>query len=272
MIVDGFVAFTGGINIAGECFKETSKYGVWKDSSIEIRGEAVKSFTKMFLMIWNSNLEENKKFNKFKDLSYKKYLPKKKYLNTGYVIPYGQNPFNKEGVASKVYLNIIQQSTKYLYIFTPYLILDKSFEISLVTSAKRGVDVRIFTPGIPDKKIVYKMTRSNYKVLLESVVRIYEYSKGFLHAKYFLCDDVVATVGTVNLDYRSLYTNFENGCYFYKGQIITNIKNDFIKTIQDSKEVLLSDISFSIIQDIKDVLLKLIAPFFKILLYKIIML
>lgn len=132
--------------------------------------------------------------------------------------------------------------------------------------------MRIITPGIPDKKIVYKMTRSNYKVLLESGVRIYEYSKGFLHAKFFLCDDVVATVGAVNLDYRSLYTNFENGCYFYKGQIITNIKNDFIKTIQDSKEVLLSDISFSIIQDIKDVLLKLIAPFFKILLYKIIML
>ena len=272
LIVDGFVAFTGGINIAGECFNETIKYGVWKDSSIEIRGEAVKSFTKMFLMIWNSNLDENKKFNKFKDLSYKKYLPKKKYLNAGYVISYGQNPFNKEGVASKVYLNIIQQSTKYLYIFTPYLILDKSFEISLVIAAKRGVDVRIITPGIPDKKIVYKMTRSNYKVLLESGVRIYEYSKGFLHAKFFLCDDVVATVGTVNLDYRSLYTNFENGCYFYKGQIITNIKNDFIKTIQDSKEVLLSDISFSIIQDIKDVLLKLIAPFFKILLYKIIML
>ena len=122
MIVDGFIAFSGGINIAGECFKETSKYGVWKDSSIEIRGEAVKSFTKMFLMIWNSNLEENKKFNKFKDLSYKKYLPKKKYLNAGYVIPYGQNPFNKEGVTSKVYLNIIQQSTKYLYIFKGFSI------------------------------------------------------------------------------------------------------------------------------------------------------
>lgn len=263
LIVDGQVAFTGGINIAGECFRETSKYGLWKDSSVEIKGEAVKSFTKMFLMMWNSNLDSYKKFVKLKDSSYKKYLLNaKKYLEDGYVIPYGHNPFNGEGVASKVYLNIIQQSTKYLYIFTPYLILDRLFQINLVMAAKRGVDVRIITPGIPDKKLVYKMTRSNYRVLLESGVRIYQYSKGFLHAKCFLCDDAIATVGAVNLDYRSLYTDFENGCYFYHGKIIGQIKNDFLETIKDSKEILISDLSFNISNDIQDVLLKLIAPFF----------
>lgn len=263
LVVDGQVAFTGGINIAGECFRETSKYGLWKDSTVEIKGEAVKSFTKMFLMMWNSNLDSYKKFVSLKDSSYEKYLlNEKKYLEDGYVIPYGHNPFNGEGVASKVYLNIIQQSTKYLYIFTPYLILDRLFQINLVMAAKRGVEVRIITPGIPDKKLVHKMTRSNYRVLLESGVRIYEYSKGFLHAKCFLCDDAIATVGAVNLDYRSLYTDFENGCYFYHGEVIEKIKKDFLETIKDSQEILISDLSFNISNDIQDVLLKLIAPFF----------
>lgn len=238
LIVDGEVAFIGGINIADECLEETKKYGIWKDSSVKIKGPAVISITNMFLIMWNANLQTNSKTSYSPDKDYTSYQIKtKSYPKSGLVIPYIHNPLNKKNIASEVYLNIINQSTDYLYIYTPYLILDYTLKTSLILASKRGVEVKIITPGIPDKKLVYQVTRSYYYDLLTKGIQIYEYTPGFLHAKCMICDDEIATVGAINLDYRSLYTHFENGCYFYQGSIIKTIKQDFLKTIKVSQEI-----------------------------------
>ena len=176
------------------------------------------------------------------------------------MIPYGHNPLNKKDIASNVYLNIINQATRYLYIDTPYLILDHTMKTALQLASKRGVEIKIITPGIPDKKLVYQVTRSHYKDLLASGIQIYEYTPGFLHAKCILCDDEIATVGAVNLDYRSLYTHFENGCYFYQGTIIDKIKNDFKETLVESHEILITDISQGFFKTLWETLLNLFAP------------
>ncbi len=259
LIVDGEVAFIGGINIADECLEVTKKYGVWKDAMVRIKGPAVIDFTKMFLGMWNANAG-SKNFYSI-DKCYESYLGKEKVsFGAGYLVPYCHNPLNKKNVASEVYLNIIHQATKYLYICTPYLIIDHTIKTALIMAVKRGVEVKIITPGIPDKKRVYQVTRSYYYDLLVEGVQIYEYTPGFLHAKCMLCDDEIATVGAVNLDYRSLYTHFENGCYFYQGAIIKTIKADFLKTIGESRKILKSDISTSFFKVIGDTILNLFAP------------
>lgn len=196
LVIDGEVAFTGGINIASECLGETDKYGLWKDSSIRVRGEAVFEFTKMFLLMWNAIVKANANhLQQYSiDEDYEIYRAEaQSYLEDGYLIPYGHSPFNDEVVASRVYLNMINQATKFLYIYTPYLILDTPFKVALMLAAKRGVEIKIVTPGIPDKKLVYQVTRSNYPELLEVGVQIYEYKPGFLHAKCVISDDLVAT-------------------------------------------------------------------------------
>lgn len=261
LIVDGEIAYIGGINIADECLKKTKKYGVWKDSSIKIKGNAVFEFTKMFLNIWNANstVATNKNISLAKE--YEFYKSKKiSYSNSGYVIPYSHNPLNQRQIASDVYLNIINQATKYVYIYTPYLILNNVFKVALLLAAKRGVEIIIITPGIPDKKIVYQVTRSNYLELLEQGIKIYEYTPGFLHAKCMISDDEISTVGAVNLDYRSLYTHFENGCYFYKGEIIENMKEDFNKTLEDSKEISITDLPNNLLTKAWHIILNLFAP------------
>ena len=261
LVVDGEVAFTGGINIADECLERTSKYGVWKDSSIRVRGSAVFEFTKMFLVMWNANIASYPKLDMTLDKDYEHYKGKTKiYSTSGIMIPYGHNPLNKKDIASNVYLNIINQATRYLYIDTPYLILDHTMKTALQLASKRGVEIKIITPGIPDKKLVYQVTRSHYKDLLASGIQIYEYTPGFLHAKCILCDDEIATVGAVNLDYRSLYTHFENGCYFYQGTIIDKMKNDFKETLVESREILLPDLSKNFFKTIWEALLNLFAP------------
>lgn len=261
LIVDGEIAFTGGINIADECIRRTNKYGIWKDSLIRVKGVAVFEFTKMFLVMWNANITNKLRTNICYDQDYEHYKGKtKSYQCSGYIIPYGHNPFNQKKMASRVYLNIINQATKYLYIYTPYLILDEVIKESLLVASKRGVEIKIITPGIPDKKLVYQVTRSYYSELLDSGIKIYEYIPGFLHAKCFLCDDEVATVGAINLDYRSLYTHFENGCYFYQGNIIKTIKDDFNKTLEDSREVILVDLKKNFFERIIQIFLNLFSP------------
>lgn len=261
LIIDGEVVFTGGMNIADECIKKTKKYDVWKDSSIMIKGSAVFEFTKTFLTMWNANINIKSKINIKFDEKFDKYRAKsKQYSKPGYIIPYHHNPFNQERVASRVYLNIINQATNYLYIFTPYLILDYSMKEALLLASKRGVEIKIITPGIPDKKLVYQVTRSYYKELLISGIKIYEYTPGFLHAKCFLSDDEIATVGAVNLDYRSLYTHFENGCYFYQGEIINTMKQDFIETLKSSREITTSDLSTNFFKTIWETILNLFSP------------
>ncbi|MBE6124577.1 MAG: cardiolipin synthase [Erysipelotrichaceae bacterium] len=223
-VIDGKVAFTGGINLADEYINEKELYGHWKDTGLKIEGSAVTNFTMMFLQMFD--------VNRLVKSDYKKYLDVKtpKFENeSGCVHPFGCGPafFYKEQVGENNYLNIINNAKKYLYITTPYLIIDYNISIALKNAAYRGVDVRIVTPSVPDKKIIFNMTRSNYKHLLEAGVKIYEYQPGFIHAKQLICDDNLAFVGTINLDYRSLVHHYECGVMLYNTNSIKEIKDDF---------------------------------------------
>lgn len=230
-VIDGKVGFTGGYNLADEYFNLTHPYGQWKDTGIKLTGDAVRSLTVMFLEMWNAI--------KKTDADYEKYLPVISYQakENGFVAPYADSPLDDEQTGENVYMNIIKSARKYVYFTTPYLLITDEMNRELGLAAKRGVDVRIITPGIPDKKIVFQMTRSYYAGLVRNGVRIYEYTPGFLHAKQCVCDDETATVGTINLDYRSLYLHFENGAFLYDCEAVQGVKADFDRTFPVCREV-----------------------------------
>lgn len=254
MVIDGKVAFSGGINIADEYININSKYGHWKDNAIRISGDAVWNYTVMFLTMWNAFKKEDENFEKYK------YNFKNKTTENGYIVPYGESPLDKEITGEDVYLNIINQANDYVYIFTPYLIIDTDVVNALNLAAKRGVDVRIVIPGIPDKKTVYTLSESYAEPLIKGGVKVYKYIPGFIHAKVFVSDDKVATVGTINMDYRSLYLHFECGCYFENVDVIKDIKKDVIETIEKSHEVSKEEAEPSLIKAIWQALLRLVAP------------
>ena len=220
LVIDGKVAFSGGINIADEYINKITKYGHWKDNAIRVKGDAVWNYTVMFLSIWNSFRHEDGDYTKFK---YKF----DNNINNGFVIPYGETPLDEEVTGEDIYLNIINQANKYVYIFTPYLIIDTDVINALNLAAKRGVDVRVVIPGIPDKKVVYTLSESYVEPLIKGGVKVYKYTPGFVHSKVFVADDNIATVGTINMDYRSLYLHFECGCYFENVDVIKDIKKRF---------------------------------------------
>ncbi len=236
LIIDGSTAFTGGINLADEYFNLKSRFGYWKDNVLLMRGDAVRSMTLMFLTFWsvlNGKVEEFEPFLlKSKEL---------KIVDVGFVQPYADTPLDDEAVGENVYLNMMGRAKKRIYITTPYLILDNEMVIAFCNAAKQGIDVRIVTPGLPDKKIVFQVTRSYYRRLIEAGVKIYEYIPGFIHQKVFLADDDFLTIGTINLDFRSLYLHFENGVWIYKSSIISDVSNDFDEIIADSRLVNLAD-------------------------------
>ena len=208
-IIDGWVGFTGGINLADEYINQKARFGHWKDTAVMLKGEAVWNMTVMFLHMWAviGRSEES--------IDYEAYFPHRyhegEFESDGFVQPFCDTPLDEEVVGEDVYLNIINKAKKYVYICTPYLIIDNEMMTALCLAAKSGVDVRIMTPGIPDKKLVFILTQSYYRQLLEAGVKIYEYQPGFLHAKSFVSDDEIGVVGTINLDYRSLYLHFEDG-------------------------------------------------------------
>ena len=253
MVIDGNVSFSGGINIADEYINKKERYGHWKDNGIMIKGEATWNFTVMFLKIWNAYREEDKNFNQFRPTI-------KDTKGEGYILPYGENPLDDEIVGENIYLNIINQAKKYVYIFTPYLIIDNEMISAITLARKRGVDVRIVTPGIPDKKIVFTLTRSYYDMLIKDGVKIYEYTPGFLHSKVFVCDDKIATVGTVNLDYRSLYLHFEGGIYIYNAKVIEEIKHDVLTTMKKSRLISRKECKVGFIKSMFQAVLKIFAP------------
>ena len=230
-VIDGKVGFTGGYNLADRYFNIDSPYGYWKDTGIKLTGDAVKSLTAFFLEMWN--MTQKQKENQ------KPFFPDTHYQaeEDGYVQPYADTPLDYEKVGENVYLNLIKNAKRYVYITTPYLLIDDEMHSELTLAAQRGVDVRIVTPGIPDKKLVYHATRSYYARLISCGVRIYEYTPGFMHAKQFVSDDEVAVVGTINLDFRSLYLHFENGCWFYNCRAVHDVKADFEQLFQVSEEV-----------------------------------
>lgn len=220
-VIDGNVGFTGGVNLADEYINVKTIYGHWKDTAIMIKGDAVWSLTNMFLTLWDG-------INKC-DEDFRKYLPDIDVkTDNGYVIPYTDFPIDNETVGKSVYLNMINRANRYIYIMTPYLILDNTMATSLCDAAKSGIDVRLITPGIADKKLVNLLTKSYYDKLIEAGVKIYEYTPGFVHAKIFVSDDETAVVGTINLDYRSLAHHFENAIWMYKTDIVADIKRIFL--------------------------------------------
>ena len=237
MVIDGKISYTGGVNIADEYINKIHRFGYWKDTGIRLEGEASKNFTAMFLEMWDYIVGSESRFDAYlPDTSYAERIP-----TQGYVQPYDDTPLDNENVGENVYLNMITRATRYVYIFTPYLILDQEMTVALCNAAKSGVDVRIVTPGIPDKKMVFLLTRSHYARLLENGVRIYEYTPGFLHAKCFVCDDEYATVGSVNLDYRSLYLHFECGVFLYHTPAVAQVYADMQETFAVSREVMIED-------------------------------
>lgn len=232
-VIDGMVGFVGGVNLADEYINEKVKYGHWKDTAVKLEGEAVKGLTALFLEVWNTQNKEIIDSYEFMNMTYKK-------IDTeGFVVPYGDGPdeFYKENIGKYVYLNMLNSAKKYVYITTPYLICDYEIMNTLCMCAKKGIDVRIIVPHIPDKKITFWMTQSNYEILIQSGVRIYEYTPGFIHAKEFICDDMYATCGTVNLDYRSLVHHFECGAWMYNTGCIKEMKKDFLQILESSQEV-----------------------------------
>lgn len=233
LIVDGIWGFTGGINIADEYINHKQRFGYWKDTGIRLKGQAVWNFTAMFLEMWDYIRHEKDDCRK-----YQRKLSKLDMQEHGVVQPFGDTPLDNENVGENVYLNMISRAKDYIYIYTPYLIIDQEMQVTLCNAAKSGVDVRLVTPGIPDKKLIYLMTRSNYKVLLESGVKIYEYTPGFIHAKCFLCDDETAVVGSINLDYRSLYLHFECGVWMYRSEAVMQLREDMEQTFACSRQIL----------------------------------
>lgn len=229
-VIDGNVAFTGGVNLADEYINEKKLYGHWKDTAIMLKGEAVWSMTVMFLSLWDGSFRKADDFDNFRPTRTFDY-------DDGYFIPYTDYPIDEEPVGKNVYLNLINRARKHIYIMTPYLILDNVLVTALVNAAKSGIDVRIITPGIPDKKIAFMLTRSYYEVLTNSGVGIFEYTPGFVHAKIFEVDDQMAVVGTINLDYRSLAHHYENAVLIYGSKVIADIKADYMDTMQKSRRV-----------------------------------
>lgn len=258
-IIDGKIAYTGGINIADEYINVIEKYGYWKDSVLKLEGHAVASFINMFISLWDYSTGENTDLNNLYD---KKDIEKNSNIKEelGVVIPFSETPI-EESTSENMYLNMIRRANRYIYITTPYLIITWEMENALISAAKTGVDVRIITPHIPDKKYVHLLTRSFYKRLIDNGVKIYEFEKGFIHAKNFVCDDEFVVIGSINLDYRSLYLHFECAVWTFGTPIIKDVKRDFERTLKKSIAITPEWIKKrKLITRILQSLLKLFAP------------
>lgn len=255
-VIDGKVGFTGGINISDEYINVKERFGHWKDTGLMLKGPGVFNLTLMFLEMWNA-------FNKDGD-GYAEFIPDSfeecGSADDGYVLSFSDSPLDNESVGESVYTDMLYQAKDYIYITTPYLAIDSELQTALCMAAKRGVDVRMITPGIPDKKLVYRLTRSYYPTLLRAGVKIYEYTPGFIHAKSFVCDDKLCVVGTINMDYRSLYLHFECGTLMYNNPEIKQVKKDDLDTMEKCRKVKLSDMKTNFLGELFDSFLRSVAP------------
>ena len=232
LVIDGQISYTGGINLADEYINHIERFGHWKDSGIRIDGPATQAFTRLFLMNWYINRGEISDFDQY-------HLENQTRFGSGLCIPYGSGPkpIYKTKVGKIVYQNLINQAEDFVYITTPYLIIDYDLTEDIKNAAMRGVDVRIVTPHIPDKKLIQLVTRGAYPDLLSAGVRIFEYTPGFIHSKQMIVDDRFAAVGTINLDYRSLVHHYENAILLYKTESIADIGKDFEEIFEKSQEI-----------------------------------
>lgn len=234
LVIDGRVAFTGGVNLADEYINRIERFGHWKDTGVMLKGPAARSFTLMFLQMWYVG-EKEPDYETW--LQAPAELPAVPPETRGYVMPYCDSPLDGEKVGESVYMDILNRATDYVHIMTPYLILDGELETALRFAAERGVDVKLILPGIPDKKVANALAKTHYRRLTESGVKIYEYAPGFVHAKVFVSDDRKAVVGSINLDYRSLYHHFECATYLYQTGCIADIEADFLCTLESCRTV-----------------------------------
>lgn len=253
LVIDGKIGYTGGINIADEYINHVVRFGHWKDMGIRLEGEAVNELSKLFLTDYYSNVKEE-----FKSRYYRNYSVE----NNSYVVPFGDGPrpLYNENVGKMVIMNMLNQASDYVYITTPYLIIDAELLNAIKNASLRGVDVRIIVPHIPDKKIVFEMTKSNYKILTDSNVKIYEYEPGFIHGKLYIFDDKLAMIGTINVDYRSLVHHFENGVWIYNDKVILDMKKDYLETIDKSIEIDSNSIKDKLINKMIRMLVKIFSP------------
>ena len=256
MVIDGHTAYNGGINLADEYINKKVRFGHWKDTGVRLHGDAVFNFTLMFLEIWNSF--------RVPDLDYDVFRPhrwhKEPFEGDGYVVPYADTPLDNEELGEDVYINILSQAKEYVYIATPYLLISDEMENALCLAAKRGVDVRILMPGIPDKPTVFFMAKSYYPPLLKAGVQIYEYTPGFVHAKSYVCDDRIATVGTINMDFRSLYLHFECGTFLYGCRAVLDVKRDMEECFPRCHQVSPGDCRQGLIGNMLTSILRVLAP------------
>ncbi|MEZ7616166.1 cardiolipin synthase [Streptococcus sp. 27098_8_73] len=255
LVVDGQVGYTGGINLADEYINHIVRFGHWKDGGVRLEGRAVKALTRLFLMNWYINRGEITDFDRY-------HFDSQRVEGKGLYIPYGSGPkpIYKEQVGKAVYQNIINQAIDYVYITTPYLIIDYDLTEDIKNAAMRGVDVRIVTPFIPDKKLIQIVTRGAYPDLLEAGVKIYEYTPGFIHSKNVISDDELAVVGTINFDYRSLVHHYENAVLMYQTETIADIKQDFEDLFDVSKEISFETLQNSWYQRLLKEIMQLFAP------------
>lgn len=255
LVVDGKVGFTGGVNIGDEYINRRAPFGHWKDTAIMLEGDGVEGLTQMFLQMWNVT-------EKCEDFG--KYLQKENcgiQDDSGFILPFGDSPFDRELIGETVYMDIINRAEDYVHIMTPYLIIDHEMETALCYAAKRGVDVKLILPHIPDKKMPFALAKTHYPQLLKAGVRIFEYTPGFVHAKVFSSDGRKAVVGTINLDYRSLYLHFECGAFLFDLPVIEDIERDYQNTLAECQEMTMADYrKGSLIQKICGKALKLLAP------------
>ena len=231
LVIDGTLGAVGGMNLADEYIGEKERFGVWKDNALLLRGEAVWSLVVFFLDMWDREGERSD-YDAFRPRA----LPPVNYTG-GLTVPYADTPMPQDTICADLYLQMITKAKKYLYITTPYLIIDETMTAALCTAARSGVDVRIVTPHIPDKKVVFAVTRSNYPVLLEAGVRVYEFTPGFMHSKLVVADDLYASVGSCNLDYRSFYLQFENGAWLWGDPAVRAIRDDILDTLDRCQEI-----------------------------------
>ena len=255
MVIDGQIAYTGGINLADEYINAIERFGYWKDSALRMEGHAVKAMTRLFLMNWYVNGGGATDLDSY-------HLENTAVSTDGLYVPYGSGPkpMYKEQVGKAVYQNLINQATDFVYITTPYLIIDYDLMEDIRNAALRGVDVRIVTPYIPDKKLIQLITRGSYPSLLEAGVRIYEYSPGFIHSKQVLVDERFAVVGSINFDYRSLVHHYENAVLLYKTSSIKAIGADFQEIFAQSEEIKPHTIRTTWYQDLLREVVQLFAP------------
>ena len=254
MVIDGKTAFSGGINIADEYINERERFGHWKDVGFRVTGDTVRNYTYMFMEFWNA-FSISRIPSDYLDTS-----PLKSGDSDGYVLSYYDSPFYDDPVSNNLFIELLSQSSDYIWFCTPYLMLGDNLLHAFIRAAKRGVDVRIMMPGIPDKKMVYRMSRSYYRPLLNAGVKIYEYTPGFLHSKSCVCDDKFALLGTVNLDYRSLFLHFECSSLFYKASVVADVKRDFEETQTKCTEHTPENEKNSIVKRVADCVLRLFAP------------